>query len=275
MSRHDVRLGVFEVLAEGGVEAVAQAQQLDRVQSPLGDSLFHLDPAGAAFGRADLDIAVAEAPEQAAAGPERGPEAIAGQPVSAAHARAAAVDELDVELQDVAQQLETRRADVECPQVARLMIADAGVQRLAWARELAAGVEAEQILADVHRVGGDELGIEVFGQLDVLVAEHQGGGRLGADDRVAVADGVGQGRGGSPAPGRARDRRRRRSRQPCPSCAAGRNVDVDFGLAEHGDDGLGELLVVVVGEDVDEVDDPRARLIGGAACSSRAGPRGG
>ncbi len=39
------------------------------------------------------------------------------------------------------------------------------------------------------------------------------------------------------------------------------HVDVDLGVVEDRDDGLGELLVVVVGEDVDEVDDPRARLL--------------
>ena len=129
MSRHDVwRLGVFEMLAEGRVKPVAQTEQLDRVHSPLGDSLFHLDTAGAAFGGTDLDIAVAEASEQAAAGPERRPEAIAGQPVSAAHSRAAAVDELYVERKDVAQQLEARRADFERPQVARLVIADTGLE---------------------------------------------------------------------------------------------------------------------------------------------------
>ena len=40
-----------------------------------------------------------------------------------------------------------------------------------------------------------------------------------------------------------------------------RDEDVDLGVAEDRDDRLGQLLVVVVGEDVDEVDDPRARLL--------------
>ena len=40
-----------------------------------------------------------------------------------------------------------------------------------------------------------------------------------------------------------------------------RDVDIDLGMAEDRDDRLGKLLVEVVGEDVDEVDDPRARLL--------------
>ena len=44
-------LGRLEPLLERWVEAVAQAQQLDRVEGPLGDPLLHLHPAGAALGR--------------------------------------------------------------------------------------------------------------------------------------------------------------------------------------------------------------------------------
>ncbi len=80
----------------------------------------------------------------------------------------------------------------ERSQMAGLMIADARVQGLMRARELAPGVEAEQVLADVHGVGGDQLGIEILGELDVLFLEHERGGRLGTDDGVPVADGVGQ-----------------------------------------------------------------------------------
>ena len=142
------------------------------------------------------------------------------------------------------------------------MIADAGVERLARPRQLAAGVEAEQILADVHGVGGNQLGIEVFGQLDVLLAKHESGGRLGTDDGVAVADGVGQhaqvGQGLVAGMIDVADDQGRHAR----AALAGRHVDIDFGLTEHRDDGLGQLLVVVVGEDVDEIDDPRARLLG-------------
>ena len=155
------------------------------------------------------------------------------------------------------------------------MIADAGVERLARARQLAASVEAEQVLADVHRVGGNQLGIQVFGQLDVFLAEHESGGRLGTDDGVAVAHGVGQ------------------HAQICQGLVAGvidvaddqgrharaalavRHVDVDLGLMEHRDDGLGQLLVVVVGEDVDEVDDARARQLGTRLVQARVGPPGG
>ena len=37
-----------------------------------------------------------------------------------------------------------------------------------------------------------------------------------------------------------------------------RNVDIHLGLLEHRDDGLGQLLVVIIGERIDEVNDPRA-----------------
>ena len=146
--------------------------------------------------------------------------------------------------------------------MARLVVADAGVQRLARTRQLAAGVEAQQVLADVHGVGGDELGVEIFGQLDVLFAEHESGGRLGADDRVAVAHGVGQHaqvrQGLVAGMIDVADDQGRHARAALPRG----HVDVDLGVMEHRDDGLGQLLVVVVGEDVDEIDDPRARQLG-------------
>ena len=165
-------------------------------------------------------------------------------------------------------------ADVEGSEVARLMIADAGVERLARTGQLAAGVEAEQILADVHGVGGDQLGVQVFGQLDVLLAEHQSGGRLGTDDGVAVADGIGQHaqvrQGLVAGVIDVADDQGRHAR----AALAVRHVDVDVGLMEHRDDGLGQLLVVVIGIDVDEIDDPRARQLRDEACSNPVGRPG-
>ena len=117
---------------------------------------------------------------------------VARQAEGAGHARAAAVDELDVELGDLADQVEPGRADVEGPEVAGLVVADPGVERVLGPGQLAPRVEAGEVLADVHGVLGHERGVEVVGQLEVLLAEHQRGGRLGADDRVAVADGVAQ-----------------------------------------------------------------------------------
>ena len=91
-----------------------------------------------------------------------------------------------------AEQVEARRADVERAQVAGLVVADPGAERLARAGSWPRPARPEQVLAEVERVGGDQLGVEVVGQLDVFLAEHQRGGRLGADDGVAVAHGVGQ-----------------------------------------------------------------------------------
>ena len=87
---------------------------------------------------------------EAAAGAERGAEVVAGQAEGARHARAAAVDELDVELGDVPDQVEPRRADVERPEVAGLVIADPGAERVLGPGQLAPGVEAGEILAEVH-----------------------------------------------------------------------------------------------------------------------------
>ena len=138
------RLRFLEVAEEGWVQAVAQAQELDRVERPLGDPLLHLHPAGAALGRADLDVVVAEAVQQAAAGAERGAEVVARQAVGAGHPRAAAVDELDVELGDLADQVEPRRADVERPEVAGLVVADAAAERMRRARGAGRGREGRR-----------------------------------------------------------------------------------------------------------------------------------
>ena len=142
------------------------------------------------------------------------------------------------------------------------MIADAGVERLVRARKLAARLEPQQVLAHVHRVGGDQLGVEVFGQLDVFLPQHERGRGLGADDRVTVAHGVGE---------HAQVRERRFARVidvaddqggHSRAALAGRHEDVDLGVVQHADDRLGQLLIVVVGVDVDEIDDARPGQLG-------------
>src|SRR5258708_22634037 len=100
------------MLAQERIQAVGQAKELDRVQRALGGSVLHLDPAGAALGRADVDVAMAETLDQATTGSDRIPEAIPGQPVGPAHARAATVDELDVKLWDLAEKVETGRTHI-------------------------------------------------------------------------------------------------------------------------------------------------------------------
>jgi hypothetical protein len=68
--------GVFKSAAEGGVVTVREAEQLDGMERTLGSPLLHLDSAGAAFGGAKLDIAVAEAAEEPATGAKRGQEVV-------------------------------------------------------------------------------------------------------------------------------------------------------------------------------------------------------
>ena len=73
------------------------------------------------------------------------------------------------------------------------MVADADRERVLGGGKLPALGQAGEVLPDIHRVLGDELRVEVVGQLEILVAEHHGGRRLGADHGVAVAHRVAQG----------------------------------------------------------------------------------
>ena len=132
------RLGFLEVFPERRVQTVAQAQELDRVQGPLGQPLLHLNPAGAALGGADLDVVVLEPPEQISSGAERGAELVAAQTVGSAHAGTAAIDELDIQLGNLADQVQARQADVQSPEMAGLMVTHPRVQRLVRPGQLAA-----------------------------------------------------------------------------------------------------------------------------------------
>src|SRR5262245_22826595 len=171
-SRHRVaRLRILEVLAERRIQAVAKAQELDRVNRALGKSLLHLDPAGAALGRSDLDVSVLEPAQQSSAGPERHPELVTSQAVGPAHARAASVDELDVQFGNLADELQSGQADVQSPEMAGLVVARTRMQRLVRLGQLAACVESREILAKIERVLGHELGVKIVGQLDVLLAK--------------------------------------------------------------------------------------------------------
>src|SRR5690606_35212553 len=109
---------------EGGVEAVAEGQEFNRVEGSFGDSLLHLDSAGAAFGRADFDVVAFEPLVQLAAGSERGSEVVFAQAVGPAHARAASVEELGVEAGNLVQKLEAGQADPKGAQVAGLVVSD-------------------------------------------------------------------------------------------------------------------------------------------------------
>ena len=232
------------------------------MEGPLGDPLLHLHPTGAAFGRAELDVVVLEAVEEASARAERSPEIGPGEAEGARHPRATPIDEVDLKLGDGPDQVEPGVADAEGPQVAGLVIADPGPQRVLGLGELAPGGQAGEVLPDVHRVLGDEAGVEVVGQPEIFAPEHQGGARFGADDRVAVADRVSQ--GSQVREGEASSMievTRHQRRHPGAFLAAG-DVDVHAGLAEDPDDRLGQFLVEVIREDVDEVGHPRPGGLG-------------
>src|SRR5262249_39916514 len=154
---HVVRLRILEMLAEERVEPVREAQELDRVERALDRTLLHLDATGGTLGGADVDVGVADPLEEPAAGAERAAEPAARQAIGPAHPRTAAIDELDVEVRNAAEELERRRAHIERAQVAWLMVPDPGAERLLGRGELAAPREAEQVLSEVHRVGRDEL----------------------------------------------------------------------------------------------------------------------
>ena len=107
--------------------------------------------------------------------------------------------------------------------------------------------------------------IEVVGELEVLFTDHQRGRRFGADDRVAVSHGVRQDT-------KVQEREVARpvdvsghERGHSAVALPGGNVDVDPGMPEHGDDGLGEFLVEIIGIQVDEVED--ARSVIGPRCA--------
>ena len=136
------------------------------------------------------------------------------------------------------------------------------MQRLVRPGQLAPRIEAEQILAQVHRVlGRDELGIQVVGQLDVFLTKHECRGRFGADHGVTVADGVAQ----NPEVAQSEvtgvidvaDDQRSHAR----AALAGGHEHVDLGLVQDGHDRLGKLMIIIIGVDIDEVDHARARLM--------------
>ena len=190
-----------------------------------------------------------------------GAELLAADAVGAAHARAAPVDELHRELGDLADQVHAGQADVECPQVARLVIADARDHRIGRVRQQPPRIEAGEVLADVHGVLGDQLGVEVVGQPDVLLAEHERGGGLGADDRVAVADGVAQDRrfGDGDVPGviDVADDERGHAGAPLP----GRHEDIDLGPVEHAHDRLGQFMIIIICVNVNKIQYTWTRLM--------------
>ena len=94
--------------------------------------------------------------------------------------------------------------------MAWLMITDVRIKRFVRLRQLTSQIQPKEILADVHRIRGNELGIQVFGELDVFMVQHQRGRRLGTDNDIAITDGICQYVADSPLPDRGRNPHRRR-----------------------------------------------------------------
>ena len=123
------RLGIFEMKTLGRRQAVAQTEELDRMKSSFWGTLFHLHPAGAAFGRADFDVGVAKPVQEATAGAERGAKLVASEAEGSRHSGTAPVDELDFEFGDAANQVEPRGSDFQGPKMARLVVSHLGSHR--------------------------------------------------------------------------------------------------------------------------------------------------
>ena len=148
------------------------------------------------------------------------------------------------------------------------MVADGDRQRAEVGLQLALLVQIPKVCRGLDDLGGDEGRVAVAQQVEGVVAQHQGGGRLGAEDRKALARQVRE-----EADVVLRDvaggvRVAIRQRGHPGAELAGRDVDLDAVVVQDGDDGLGDEWVVVVGEHVHEVSDARpgrARLARPAA----------
>src|SRR4051794_3272745 len=112
--------GLAQVAPEGGVEAEAERQQLDRVDRRLVGPLFHLHLTGPALGHPEPDLGVAQPPEQRAARAERVPEVAPAQAVRPGHAAATQVEPVGLDPWDRAYEIEARSAHLECAEMARL-----------------------------------------------------------------------------------------------------------------------------------------------------------
>ena len=125
------------------------------------------------------------------------------------------------------------------------------------------GLEAA-VLVQVPQEGGafdglrrDQAGVGVVEQVEGVLAQHEGGGRLGAEDRPALAGQVGQ----EPQVVLHRVAGRLHvavgQRRHAAADLAGRHVDLDAVVVQHGRHRLGDGRIVIVGEDIHEVGDAR------------------
>ena len=122
---------------------------------------------------------------------------------------------------------------------------------------------------------GDEPGVGRVEQPGVLLRQREGGGRVGADDAVALADEVGEGAdvgGGGRAGGVGVPLHERgHAAAPLPP----RDVDLEAVVPQDGDGGEADRRVVEVGEQVDEVGDLLGPADGGVGPGLGAADRRG
>ena len=142
------------------------------------------------------------------------------QAEGAGHAGAAHVDCMHAQAGDQREQRRPGRRPAQRLQVAGHVMADA-TGRAAGNRCAAgpAGAGRHRKAVNSTVLLGDQPGVGVVEQVEVVLAQHQGGGRLGADDRVALAGQVGQDAQVVLRPSRGPSRRRRGPAAPCRSRA--------------------------------------------------------
>ena len=255
-------LGQTDLGPELGQKSVGDREELDRVMGSFGHALFHLHPTRAAFGRAEVEVGVAQPVEQIASRAERGQEVAFAQAEGAGHAGATAVDELDLEFGDASESVESRRADLLGAEVAGLMVAEASGDRHGRFGRGAVLVEGVEIFEQIHGMSGDRQSVEVVHQPGVFPFEDEGGGRFGADDGVTVAHRVAQRPQVDQGEFAGEVEVAHRERGHARAALGDRHMHIDAELLEQQHAGLGEFGVVGVGEEIDEVGGAGAGEVG-------------
>ena len=104
---------VFNKSGDLGHQAVGKGQQFDGVDRGFVGALFHLDFAGAAFGRAGLQGGTAQPVDQSQAGAQTAAVVFGEQPEGACHAGAAFFEVFDSHAGNQAQEMFAGRADLQ------------------------------------------------------------------------------------------------------------------------------------------------------------------
>ena len=107
--------------------------------------------------------------------------------------------------------------------MARDVVAERQSQRLEVGAQPPCWCSSHRNGGELDGLVGDQAGVEVVEQVEGVVAQHQGGGRLEAEDREALAGQVGQDAEVAlqPVAGRFRRRRRPAPAMPQPTWPGG------------------------------------------------------